>query len=151
MSQENIRQLHNQLRVSQDKYVYFILAIAASAIAFTVQVTKESTFNLTLIPLGVAVFCWALSFFCGCRQLQYVNSILYSNGEYLRIKEGIHPDVGNHPHLIQAASEGIMGAISSNQDKANSYANWQFRLVVGGGGAFICWHLLEMSARTFGN
>ncbi|WP_371185147.1 hypothetical protein [Thalassotalea maritima] len=151
MSQEEIRQLHNQLRTSQDKYVYFLLAVTASAIAFSVQITKDSVFSLTLLPLGVAVVCWAWSFFCGCRQIQYVNSILYSNTEYLRIKNGTHPEVGNSPNFIKAASEGLMEAISSNQDSASSHANWQFRLAIMGGVAFICWHLLKMAARTYGN
>lgn len=146
-----MKQLHNQLRTSQDKYVYFLLAITASAIAFSVQITKDSVFSFTLIPLGVAVVCWAWSFFCGCRNIQYVNSILYSNTEYLRIKNGTHPEVGNNPSYIQAASEGLMKAISSNQDSASSYANWQFRLAIMGGAAFICWHLLKMAARTYGN
>lgn len=151
MAQEEIRQLHNQLRTSQDKYVYFLLAVTASAIAFSVQITKDSIFSLTLIPLGISVICWALSFFCGCRHIQHVNSILYSNTEYLRVRNGSHPEVGNNPSYIQAASEGIMAAISSNQDSAVNHAAWQFRFAIVGGVAFICWHLLKMAARTLGN
>ena len=151
MSQEEIRLLYNQLRTSQDKYVYFLLAITASAIAFSVQITKDSVFSLTLAPLGIAVFCWAWSFYCGCRHIQYVNSILYSNTEYLRIKNGTHPEVGSNPNYIQAASEGLREAMSNNQDSATSRANWQFRLAIIGGIAFICWHLLKMAARTYGN
>ena len=148
MPQENFRQLHDQLRKAQDKYVYFLLAVAASAIAFSVQITKDSTFEYSLIPLGIAVMFWGTSFFCGCRNIQYVNNIIYSNAEFLKIKSGIHPEVGPNPGYISAASQGIMEAIKSNQDSASSFGKWQFRFIVLGGLSFVCWHLTEMALRT---
>ncbi len=148
MSLEESRQLHNQIRTSQDKYVYFLLALAASAIAFSVQITKDSVFSYSLVPLGLAVLFWALSFYCGCRNIQYVNSNLFANFDLLKVESGIHPETGNNPSYIQAASEGIRQAMESNQKVLGSYAHWQFRFIILGGVAFIIWHIVKMAIRT---
>jgi len=148
VSQEEIRLIHTQLRTAQDKYTYFLLAIAASAIAFSVQITKTEAFSLSLVPLGLAVLSWGGSFFAGCRQIEYVNSTLYANAEYLKVRAGVHPEAGSHPSYIQAASEGIMDAMKSNSNKANAFGKSQFRLLILGGVLFIIWHLVEMAARS---
>jgi hypothetical protein len=151
MSSEEGRQLHNQLRAAQDKYVYFLLAVSASAIAFTAQITKDSVFSNALIPLGVAVLFWALSFYCGCRNVQYTNSNIFANADLIKVEAGEHPEIPNHFQYIQAASEGIRKAMESNNGILSSYGHWQFRFLVLGAVSFIFWHLLEMAVRTVGN
>jgi hypothetical protein len=151
MSNDNSRMLYNQFRTAQDKYVYFLLAVAASAIAFSTQITKELVFSYTLIPLGLAVLAWALSFFSGCRTIQYVNSNTFANFELLKVEAGTHQEYCSNPRLMQAAREGIREGMTFNQKKSGSYGVWQFRLIVIGGISFVFWHLLEMGARTIGN
>lgn len=151
MSSENGRQIHNQLRSAQDKYVYFLLAVAASAIAFTAQITKDSVFSNALIPLGVAVIFWSLSFYCGCRNIQYTNSNMFANFELLKVEAGEHPEVLQNQQYIQLASDGIRQAMESNSGILSSYGFWQFRFLVLGSVSFIVWHLLEMAVRTIGN
>ena len=148
MSQEEIRLIHNQLHTAQDKYTYFLLAIAASAIAFSVQITKTDVFSVSLAPLGLAVLSWAGSFFVGCRYVEYVNSTLFANAEYLKVKAGIHPEAGSNPSYIQAASEGIMDAMQSNSKKASALGRSQFRLLILGGVLFVIWHIAEMAIRS---
>lgn len=145
---DEIKQLHNQLRTAQDKYSYFLLAIAASAIAFSIQITKSDVFSYSLSPLGLALIFWISSFYAGCRSIAFVNSTLYANAEYLKVKAGIHPEAGNHPEVIQAASEGIMEAIKSNSNNAGSYGNRQFNHLALGGVFFVTWHILEMAVRS---
>lgn len=151
MSQEESRLLYNQIRSAQDKYVYFLLAIAASVIAFTMQITKDSIFSPTLIPLGLAVLFWSLSFYCGCRNIRYNNSNMLANFSLLQVESGNHPQAGNNTDYIEAASEGIRDWMSENQTKIVSYGSWQFRFIILGGVAFVIWHLFEMAVRTIGN
>ncbi|MDO6712783.1 hypothetical protein Q4567_18765 [Aliiglaciecola sp. 2_MG-2023] len=151
MSKDLQMQLHNQLNVSQGKYTYFLLAIAASAIVFSTQITKDGVFSISLIPLGLAVLSWGLSFYCGCQNILYTNSNTIANIELLRVEAGEHEDVLTHPQLMQAASEGIRKAFESNTDKLCSYNNWQFRFILTGAVLFIIWHLIEMAMRTIGN
>ena len=150
MAQDDLRQIHNQLRTMQDKYTYFLLAVAASAIALSVQVTKEATLSINLIPLGFAVLSWGSSFYIGCRYLQYTQSYLIANHAYLQVKQGIHPDVGNHPDYINAASQGIKEAMEKSAETIGKLGNRQFQLLVLGGILYVAWHLVEMAARTSG-
>jgi hypothetical protein len=145
---EESRLLHNQLRSAQDKYTYFILAVAASAIGLSLQEVKDDAFSYSLIPLALANICWGVSFYLGCTVIQYVNSTLYSNSVYLQVKAGQHPETGRHPQMIEAASKGIMFAMQSNSERANSLAHWQFRLLISGALFYISWHLVEMWLRT---
>jgi hypothetical protein len=151
MSSDEIRQIHSQLSTSQSKHTYFLLAISASAIALSIQLTRSDSFSYSLVPLGLALVSWAASFFCGCRHIDYVHSTLYANGDYLRVTRGEHPEVGSNASMIEAASKGIASAMEYNADKANDYAVSQFRLLIGGGALFLIWHLVEMLIRTGGN
>jgi len=150
MSQDAKKQIHNQLRTMQDKYTYFLLAISASAIALSVQITKNDVFSMSLIPLGLAVLFWALSFYFGCQYIKYMQSFLSSNYAYLNIQDGVHPKVGSNPMAINAASEGTMIAMEKNSESASFFSKWQFRLLILGGSSYIIWHLLEMTMRTIG-
>ena len=100
------------------------------------------------MPLGAAVLCWGLSFFFGCRHLAYVSSTLYANAELLRVEGGQHPDVGMHPQIIAAASEGIRQATEDNSNRANRLGHMQFRFLIIGAMLYIGWHIWEMWLRT---
>ena len=151
MSCDNSMQLHNQLNVAQDKYTYFLLAVAASAIAFATQITKESSFSYSLIPLGLAVLVWGLSFYCGCQNIRYSNTNTIANIELLNLESGEYPEFSKNPKMIQVITEGIKSAFESNSVKLCSYSNWQFRFLIIGSVMFIVWHIFEMAIRTIGN
>ena len=52
MSEENHMEIYRQFRTAQDKYCYFLLAAAASGIAFAVQRTGELSLQIWMAPLG---------------------------------------------------------------------------------------------------
>jgi hypothetical protein len=147
MSDESMREIYRQLRISQDKYSYFILAAAGAAIAFAINQTQGFAISCSQIPLALAVICWGLSFFFGCRQLAYVSSTLYANAELLKVESGKHEQVGDHPQLMAAASEGIRQAIEDNSNRANRLAHMQFHFLIAGAIMYIAWHVLEMYLR----
>jgi hypothetical protein len=117
-----------------DKYTYFLLAAAGAAIALALNQTQGSA-----VPLAAAVLCWGLSFFFGVRHIKYVNSTLYANAELLTVESGEHRDVGNHPQLMAAASEGTREAINHNAKRANSLGCLQFAFLIAG--AVFLYHL----------
>lgn len=147
MANEDLRELSTQLRVAQDKYTYFLLAAAGAAIGLAVNQTQDATLSWSQLPLAAAVLCWGISFYYGCLHLAYVTSTLYANAELLKVEKGDNPDVGKHPELMAAASEGIRQAIHSNASRANRFGHWQFRFLVAGAIFYIGWHILEMSLR----
>lgn len=93
-------ELYRQLRNSQDKYIYFLLAAVGASIGFAVSQTQGMSLALSQIPLGISILTWGLSFFCGCFYLKYINATLFTDFEILKLENGNHPAVGNHPKLI---------------------------------------------------
>lgn len=148
MKEEQELYLHKKLDTDQGKYTYFLLAIAASAIAFAVQITKESIFELSLIPLGISVLSWGLSFYCGCQNMRYSNANTIANIDLFRVRDGLDPDVGDNVALKRVAIDETLLAYDSNSKIICSYNNWQFRLLILGAISFIFWRLLEMAIRT---
>lgn len=148
MTDENIREVYRLLRLGQDKHVYFLLAAAGAAIGLAINQTHGAVLSKSQFPLAGAVLCWGLSFFFGSRHLDYGSSVLYSNHELLKVEGGQHPEVGGHPQLMAAASEGIRLAINDKSNRANRLGHMQFRFLIVGAVLYIGWHVLEMWLRS---
>lgn len=150
MNDEKLIEVHRQLRIAQDKYIYFLLAVAAAAVAYAIKLTQNSAISLYMIPLGLAVLLWGGSFFCGCHHLRYVLSALYANADLLRIQKGEHPLCGNDPQMIELASNELKKLLEQKSDKAEFYASQQFNLLIVGSVLFIAWHIIGMVVRMKG-
>lgn len=137
---EDFKYLHQTLREAWTKYVYFLLAVAASAIAFSVSVTSDEPLQLSQIPLGIAVSFWGLSFYFGCRSVWHRNESL-----------GVSA-IGIMAHLERQLSPGANRKLRKSADLkdkiAARYMRWQFGYLVAGAVSFILWHVLEMATRT---
>ena len=120
MTSELKTHLSKQLAEAQSKYTYFLLVVAASAIALVVQRTTGRLLNWNMIPLGLAVAFWAGSFFAGCRNRAYFSSTLYANAALLQVQDATHPDVPRHPDAVVAAAQGIREAADHNSSMENS-------------------------------
>jgi hypothetical protein len=132
------------LREGISRHAYYLLSVAAASIAFSVTQTQSSALAWRHLPLAIAVACWGLSFFLGCRHIAFVNAGLHANAALFPVRRGEHPEVGPHPQAIHAAASGIRSAAEANFERANQYAHWQFRLLVAGGLAFLVWHVTRM-------
>ena len=148
MADDPRTEVYRQLRTAQDKYSYFVLAAAGAAIALAVNQTHAATLAWSLLPLGAAVLAWGLSFFIGCRSLEYVAATLYGNAQLISVERGEHREVGRDPERMAAASAGIRSAIESNSNRGNRLAHWQFRLLILGAVFYLGWHVWEMWLRT---
>jgi hypothetical protein len=135
-------------REAQLKHTYFLLAAAGAGIAICVNQTRGATLAWSQVPLALAVASWALSFYFGCRHLDYAMANLLANLEMPRIEAGQHPEIGMHPQKIAAASEGIRLAFETNSDRASRFHHWQFRSLILGGVLYVVWHVLEMYLRS---
>jgi hypothetical protein len=147
MSGDSALEVYRALRDAQTRYTYFLLAAAGAAIGLAVNQTQTARLTWSQMPLGAAALSWGLSFFFGCRHLAYVASSLYSNVELLRVESGQHPELGQHPQVIAAASQGIWQAIETNSNRANRLGQWQFRLLIAGAILYVAWHVVEMYLR----
>jgi hypothetical protein len=145
---DQVKDLYLQHLAGRDKYTYFLLAAAASALAFAVQKTDTRTLTWSMVPLGLAGLSWALSFYFGCKNISWVQVVLYANLSLLQLKGGVHPRQPDHPDLLGAAVSGVNEALDRNAERAAFCAKWQFRFLVSGAIFFLGWHVLEMYLRT---
>ena len=148
MANESERELFRLHRESQTKYTYFLLAGVAAAIGFALTQTKELELSSTQIPLGIALLSWAVSFFCGCKQLQYVTSTLYNNAELIKVESGRHQIFGRNVEAIQIGSSMLRDVLERSSVTSGRYGEWQFRLLIYGALLYIAWHIFEMWARS---
>jgi len=151
MSQEALHEVWKQYRSAEDKYVYFLLAVAGAGIALAVNRTAGSSISLSQLPLAAAVLSWALSFFFGCRHILYVNTILFDNYELLQIESGTYRGVEGAPPIRGIASAAIREVIEEKSKKAVRHARRQFTFLVAGAFMYVAWHVVEMSLRSLGS
>jgi hypothetical protein len=104
MGSENEIEVFRQFTATQEKYDYFLMSVAAAAIAFAVHRTNGMSLNRPMILLGIATTLWAISFLAGCWRRQYIGSNMFANFDLLRIQSGDHPLTGVHPVKIKVAS-----------------------------------------------
>lgn len=143
MSYKNdIFKLFNQ---GQEKLTYYFIALAVTAIGFSVYRSGDMSLSVWQIPLGVAVVCWALSIYCGITFLKYRLAIQYANFEYLSVSDGTHPEIRKNPLHAEPTKAGISAAIESNSKKGGRLYRWQYRYFYLGIIAFLTWHIVQMS------
>ena len=130
---------------SQEKYHYFLLAAAGAAIGFAVQKTDGIALSWWLLPVACATMSWALSFWCGCMAIRWVNTAMSANYHLLLLGDGRHLRQPQTPIETAAAKKGVTDAIGISIEKASTFAKFQFRLFVLGAVLFITWRVLEMS------
>jgi len=135
-------------RAEQSKYVYFILAAAAGGIALAVRMTADATLHWSLAPLGAAVLSWGLSFFHGCRNLQYVQEVTAKNAQQLKMARGDDPVVGRDPSMRGVATKAMKEIIDRDITATGKHYVWQFRYLVTGGVLFVGWHVLRIVLRS---
>ena len=73
----------------QAQLVYFLLGLAASAIAFAVHETDGEALKETPWPLGIAVALWAFSFAMGCFSVTAHQRAIISNVAFLDATKGL--------------------------------------------------------------
>lgn len=150
MGEDHSKDIYLQHRAVQDKYTYFLLAVTASAIAFSVQKTDSLLISWSLLPIGLAVMFWCGSFYCGCKHLTWVQMTLSANLTLFQLNERNHPNQPRGLELTEAAKKGTREAMDKNASRAMNYAIWQYRFMITGAILFLIWHILEMLVRSYG-
>lgn len=151
MGYERELEVFRQFTNTQEKYDYFLMSVAAAAIAFAVHRTSEMSLDWFMIILGIAILLWSISFIAGCRRRNYIGSNFYANMDFLRVQNGEHPKVGGHPERINAASKGIINAMEHNSACASFWADVQLYSLIAGAVIFILWHVIKMSNISIGS
>ena len=148
MASDTEHELFRVHREALGRYTYFLLTAAGAGIGLAVNQTREAALAWSQVPLAAAVLSWGLSFFCGVRYLEYLNSVNYDNLELLNVQAGRHPLAGTHPGKIQIGVDYLMREIETGSSKASVFGRWQSGLLIAGAVFYVLWHILEMYLRT---
>jgi hypothetical protein len=150
----NLNRMEEQLEIQRqysrqlEKYIYYLIALCVTAIGFSVHITIGLPLSYSQIPLGIAVLSWALSVFCGLRQISLGLNILYLNNAFFDIIQGFSEISGSHPEKIEIGKKALTNFMSKDYRKASKFGKWQDRLFFLGMILFIIWHLVEMYLKT---
>lgn len=144
MPDSDALELYKQHQASQDKYTYFLLAAAAAAIAFALQKTDGLGFSWWLAPVGLAIVFWGASFYCGCKNIVWVQAAIYANFNLLLLRRGSHSEQPPPGAYTEAAVSGVKSALASNARAAQVHAKLQFVFLIAGAISFIVWRVVEM-------
>ena len=145
MSENLELELSKQFKASQEKYVYFLLAAAASAIGFAMTQSKVEPLHCIHIPLGLAVGLWAVSFISGLRFVEYATSVTFQNQNYLAFKRelGSYQD-RNAVELLTIFKSRLNETVDKQQRKMKFYGELQSWSLLFGALAYIVWHVARM-------
>jgi len=139
-------ELHKAHQAGQERLAYFLLAAAGAAVAFATQKTEGQMLSWWLVPLGLAVLCWAASFYFGCRAVAWSHTTMRREIYLLQAKE-THAAFEGTDH-----ARDLLDAHNKNLDKAiltmSSFSTWQFRLLVSGGVLYCAWRVAELVRAT---
>ena len=134
MADEGELDLLRAHREGASKFIYFL------CIAFAISQTREAVLSWSKLPLGLAVACWAVSFFLGCLLLRLTRGLQQRNYEYSRVLRGVAP-ASQNPDLVR---RGLQRGIA----RAGSLEKWQIGFLIVGAIFYIAWHVTEMYLRT---
>lgn len=133
-------ELNKSLRTHDERYDYFLLAVAGASIAFALNQTKGLALAWSQIPLGIAGACWAASFFTGCLRLKRVRHAMLINARMIDMQGKVQSIQGGPEYVRQIATE----AFDKKDNAAVAFGMWQFTLLVTGALFYIAWHIIEM-------
>ena len=145
---ESYKQFHS----AQEKYTYFLLTAAGSAIVFTIQKTDGRCFEWALIPLGIAILAWGFSFFFGCRHVTKKMDSLYTEIPLEELSEKSGKSQYGLSYVTFATTEYVDNTrmlIEEHFNEAVKYSHWQFIFMITGIVLYVVWYLLEMGIRTY--
>ena len=138
------RSIIKEHKERQEKFVYYLIALAVSCIGFAVYNTLDAKLQLIQIPLGLSVLSWGLSVFFGIKFLKIVLSLLYENSLYFDIQNGKDSEIGSDPTNITHALLIIKPLLEKKAQGISIFFDWQIRLFYAGIFFFIIWRILEM-------
>jgi hypothetical protein len=144
---ENQKELYKQFRASQEKYIYFMLALSASAIGYAIPKTESHELDWSMAPLGVSLLCWIYSFYCGCKFLEKSMSVIYTNFYMYDVDAGRVKEIPNSPIEKNAVLNILKSRIDEINKKGSKFYKRQAWFILYGVVAYVTWAVLNLVAK----
>lgn len=129
--------LVKDFRSQQEKYVYYIVALCVTSLAYTVAITKDMKISICMVPLGLSIIAWLVSIYCGLTLVKTLLHHTYLNLELLERKENKEVDIDDIRKLISEAKKLQKKAISLGDVREYSFYI--------GIASFVVWRIIEMA------
>src|SRR5687768_1226510 len=91
----------------QSKYDYWLMTLAAAAIAFVVSDTRNDIWSLWYIPLVIAVAFWVMSIVVGCLRQSELDIVFQAEYNRVSVMLGYDKRSEGNPALQQAMSDKL--------------------------------------------
>jgi hypothetical protein len=140
-------EIQKHFRNSQEKYVYYLIALCVSAIGFSIYITLNKTLSLIMIPLGFSILTWSLSIINGFKLIEMLLSLLRVNNDIFEAAKGNNPILGNDPQKINIGYEFLMKELEKGEKIAYRRHKYQYIFFIIGMISFIAWHILELTLK----
>lgn len=139
-------ELFKQFKAAQEKYIYFLLAAAASAIGFAMTQSKTEALTLYHIPLGLSDLCWTVSFYSGLQFLAYAISTTFQNLNHLAFKRELSKQAQEKQtvSLAKEMKERYRDTTGKQERRMEIYGKLQNTALLLGAILYIAWHILRM-------
>jgi len=130
---DRIEKLVFSSKAISEKYIYYLLAVDAACVGFSINLSKDLTLSLYTIPLGLAVVLWGISFTYGLIQITSFERLTELN--IIELKSEIYKtQLTNEQNLEMFRKQD---EIKRQRHKQNIY----FALGVA---SFLLWHIWRM-------
>lgn len=131
---------------SQEKYSYFLLAAAGAAIAFSLKKTESLSISWWMLPIAIALLCWMLSFFFGCKNIVWYQAVLRTEIYIARTHETPEAEFSNDQKRKSVSN--LVAAMDTKLEKYAFYSKWQFIFLIAGAVALSFSYLIDLVRRS---
>lgn len=145
MSDNNEVELIKIYKAAQEKYIYFLMAVAGSGIGFAIVQTKVEKLAYHHSLWGTSILLWALSFLCGLQFVEHLISSTFQNANYLGFKRELAQcPVEQRKSLEVDGSKAYKTTMNRHQQSMEFFGKWQMYLLLLGVLFYVVWHVYRM-------
>jgi len=139
------RDLFGEFQRSQVQIIYFVLGVAASAIAFAIHQTDGRPLSFYLIPIGGGVLLWSASFVAGLLALQSRQEQLRLNYQNNSARDDATAGQFINSPEVKAILDEQMAELRRNASLVLTFATAQRWLLFVGALAYLGGHVWRMA------
>jgi hypothetical protein len=126
------------------KYVYFLLAATGAALGYALQKLDNSNFNPQVWFGLSAIASLLISFFCGCKHITAIQSVILTNSQLIQLQQGNHPMQPRSQQEMEIAWQITNAVLETKNNKAQLFFRLQFSLLAVGVLLFATWRVLVL-------
>ena len=128
----------------QEKYVYYILALNVAAIGFTITQIIKLKASCMLIPVGLAMIFWSISFYLGIKFILNGLSTMYDNVNTLDYDNASHPKFLNREDGTAIVNKVLENLETEASEKSSEYFKNMLHCFYSGCISMIVWVFLNI-------